>query len=803
MKQAAGVEAKRLTFDNGDQYIGALDAHGLPDGQGTYIWHDKSCYEGQWKAGAKHGFGKYTWPSGAVYEGDWYEGSMWGLGTFEMPDGTVYQGGWAKDMKNGLGKKTYANGDVYEGLWKNGKMEGPGRYRWHDDNEYDGEWRAGKMHGQGTFAWKTGERYDGEWQDGHENGLGVFTFRDGATYDGFWKAGVKHGIGVYRPASLTASAAAPAAAADRPAGMNRLSSSGGGSVQLSNGVVAGDSPASDTDAEGGGAADDESPFVSIPGVSAKSMPAALQPPQSGRQTSDSAPGTPRSPSLHKKAEPVVVKEYKEGILVRHSALDPVLIAAVFGKKEPEKLRRRATMKAAALQGKHVVKLGQVVYKDNSSYDLMLNLQLGIRWSVAHVQQEPDIADLTQSHFASKYVQVFPHDGSTDTPVHPSYDFIWKDYAPMMFRKLREVSNVLASDYIQQLCSDQSLRLLNSPGKSGAVFFLSADDKFLVKTIRTAEYELLRQLLPKYYAHMARYSDSLLVKFYGLHSICSPSAGGRKVRFIVMGNMFRTELQIHRRYDLKGSTAGRTVGEHVDKDDASVTLKDLDLDYTFKLEQGWHERLMRQVQADCAFLESCHIMDYSMLLGVHFRGREGAQSAGEGLANNFSEFSGEQELSSVLADISSRISSLDLHPQQKQDLLELARLNMLEAHGKSKRAKLARSPTLVLARRPKRSATLRPVPFSEGANDELALTMGQSRVQLGMNMAATAIPKSGSGPPEDVVLYFGVIDILTAYDFNKSMESLLKSFTGRHASISAVNPRFYSKRFQKFMSWVFC
>lgn len=35
-----------------------------------------------------------------------------------------------------------------------------------------------------------------------------------------------------------------------------------------------------------------------------------------------------------------------------------------------------------------------------------------------------------------------------------------------------------------------------------------------------------------------------------------------------------------------------------------------------------------------------------------------------------------ELSSVLADISSRISSLDLHPQQKQDLLELARLNML-------------------------------------------------------------------------------------------------------------------------------
>jgi hypothetical protein len=34
----------------------------------------------------------------------------------------------------------------------------------------------------------------------------------------------------------------------------------------------------------------------------------------------------------------------------------------------------------------------------------------------------------------------------------------------------------------------------------------------------------------------------------------------QVRFLVMSNMFKTDLQIHRKFDLKGSTHGRTVGE---------------------------------------------------------------------------------------------------------------------------------------------------------------------------------------------------------------------------------------------------
>ncbi len=71
--------------------------------------------------------------------------------------------------------------------------------------------------------------------------------------------------------------------------------------------------------------------------------------------------------------------------------------------------------------------------------------------------------------------------------------------------------------------------IRPPGKSGSVFFLSADDQLLVKTIRKTEAQLLQRLLPRYYGHMMSHPNSLLVRVLGLYSITSASSGGRKVR----------------------------------------------------------------------------------------------------------------------------------------------------------------------------------------------------------------------------------------------------------------------------------
>ena len=61
---------------------------------------------------------------------------------------------------------------------------------------------------------------------------------------------------------------------------------------------------------------------------------------------------------------------------------------------------------------------------------------------------------------------------------------------------------------------------------------------------------------------------------------------------------------------------------------------------------------------------------------------------------------------------------------------------------------------------------RPAAFAHGATDELTHCLGHHRVHLGLNMAATAVPlasddtaESAQANSEDVVLYFGIIDIL--------------------------------------------
>ncbi len=122
------------------------------------------------------------------------------------------------------------------------------------------------------------------------------------------------------------------------------------------------------------------------------------------------------------------------------------------------------------------------------------------------------------------------------------------------------------------------------------------------------------MLRDYYTHVLAYPDTLLTRFFGLHRV--KPHGGRNVRFVVMGNLLCTDHAIHRRYDLKGSTFGRLTKAPFDP--AKKILKDLDLEYTFQLDNGFAARLRAQLAADCVLLERLNIMDYSLLLGVHFQ-----------------------------------------------------------------------------------------------------------------------------------------------------------------------------------------
>lgn len=52
----------------------------------------------------------------------------------------------------------------------------------------------------------------------------------------------------------------------------------------------------------------------------------------------------------------------------------------------------------------------------------------------------------------------------------------------------------AADYMMSICGNDALRELSSPGKSGSVFFLSQDDRFMIKTLRKSEVKVWSSLL---------------------------------------------------------------------------------------------------------------------------------------------------------------------------------------------------------------------------------------------------------------------------------------------------------------------
>lgn len=473
-------------------------------------------------------------------------------------------------------------GGRYFGTLCHGAPQGLGTCVWPDGDQYDGEWRNGQMHGIGTYLWNNGQRYDGEFREGKRDGIGVKTYVDGCMYDGFWKNGKRHGLGVFRPATK-----------DRVPPSEHLNST----LVVQNAARVSDDP----------------------------------PPEDEMQSGSSAERASSPQSLSTTEAKLYICEYCEGKLIREESLSAEEVKTLFGflwSKSKGGVAQRVK-RLVRRNPRFQTKLGEVVYKGHHSFELMLSLQLGLRYSVGKMLRPSSSKDppnlrgfeVAERDFTEKNRISFPHAGSNTTPAHPSSDFTWSDYCPKVFRQLRREFGLEEADYMLSLAGSAALRQLNTPGKSGSVFFLSEDERFLVKTMKKSEKEVLLDMLPSYYQHIQRYPNTLITRFFGLHAV-TPTHG-RKVRFVVMANIFQTDLQIHRRYDIKGSTLGRTAGpaaKDPPEEHPTLILKDLDLDMRINLDKQSYSTLMEQVQEDAQFLMEAGVMDYSLLLGVHYVSR---------------------------------------------------------------------------------------------------------------------------------------------------------------------------------------
>ncbi|WOG98036.1 hypothetical protein DCAR_0417377 [Daucus carota subsp. sativus] len=687
---------------NGDYYTGQW-AENFPHGNGKYWWTDGCMYVGEWCRGKTNGKGLFSWPSGAIYEGQFKNGFMDGEGIYSAPNGDMYRGNWIMNLKHGYGNKEYSNGDTYEGDWCRGVQEGKGKYQWKNGNCYNGEWRNGMICGKGKLQWANGNSYDGSWEDNLPKGNGTLKWPDGSFYVGNWNKDPKEQNGNYYPSG---------------------SSIVDGNVewdpqQVYNG--------------------DLQEIVICPNEKVPIWPSQkkLAVWRSSKGVDPTA--RPRRMSVDGRLE---------------ATSDSTFDRSSRGSREDVSL----TLEDLSTRGspiripKVIKKQGETISKGHKNYELMLNLQLGIRHSVGRPGPPPSL-DLKASAFdpKEKVWTRFPPEGSKYTPPHQSCEFRWKDYCPLVFRTLRKLFKVDAADYMLSLCGNDALRELSSPGKSGSFFYLTNDDRYMIKTMKKSEVTVLLRMLSAYYNHFRSYDNSLVTKYYGLHCVKLNGPAQRKVRFIIMGNLLCSDYTIHRRFDLKGSSLGRMTDKPESEIDANTILKDLDLNFLFRLQKTWLQDFRRQIEKDCEFLEQERIMDYSLLVGLHFREPASAGDLIPSGSRTPTENGGPD------SDSVSRLSKADMD----QLLMDPSGWGSIKL-GEHMPARVERTER----------------------REELQL-IGEP-----------------TGEFYDVVMFFGIIDILQDYDITKKLEHAYKSIQYDPTSISAVDPRQYAKRFRDFILRVF-
>ena len=413
-------------------------------------------------------------------------------------------------------------------------------------------------------------------------------------------------------------------------------------------------------------------------------------------------------------------------------------------------------------------VGKKVEEGHVNWVTAYNMLTGIRFTVSRTNAKMD-RDLTEADFDAKHKLSFDVTGNELTP-SAKYDFKFKDYAPWVFRRLRAIFGLDPADYLMSLTSKYILSELGSPGKSGSFFYFSRDYKYIIKTIHHAEHKLLRKILREYYNHVVENPNTLLSQIYGLHRVKIPY--GRKIHFMVMNNLFPPHRDIHQTFDLKGSTVGRDFKENELSENPRATLKDLNWlrrDYHLEFDPNVKQIFVDQLKRDVGLLQRLHIMDYSLLVGIHDLDKGNEENLRETTLKVFQPGGDrEDDMPSMLTRTPSRLEN----------------------------AKKARALRLTLKKE-------RPMPINL-MNTKMpdAMSSGDERHdRLFYRDDGGVRATHEDGTPGELIYYLGVIDCLTHYGLVKRLEHFWKGLHDNRSQISPVPPQAYGDRFINFITGI--
>ncbi|XP_056392849.1 1-phosphatidylinositol 3-phosphate 5-kinase isoform X2 [Hyla sarda] len=203
-------------------------------------------------------------------------------------------------------------------------------------------------------------------------------------------------------------------------------------------------------------------------------------------------------------------------------------------------------------------------------------------------------------------------------------FYCRIYYAGEFHRMRKV--ILGSneeDFIRSLahCVPWQAR----GGKSGAAFYATEDDRFILKQMPRLEVQSFLDFAPHYFTYITNAVQmkrpTALAKILGVYRIGyknSQNNTEKKLDLLVMENLFygRKMGQV---FDLKGSLRNRNVKTDIGKESCDLVLLDENLlkmvrDNPLYIRSHSKSVLRASIHSDSHFLSSHLIIDYSLLVG---------------------------------------------------------------------------------------------------------------------------------------------------------------------------------------------
>ena len=256
----------------------------------------------------------------------------------------------------------------------------------------------------------------------------------------------------------------------------------------------------------------------------------------------------------------------------------------------------------------------MVHPGHENFNLVFNIMLGIKKAIDAVFDFP-FNEIQKKDFKIKWVyEIAPWRTTEDDNLKA---WVFLDYAPQVFHFIRKKFNIKREEYSKSLGPDQiltnlltgdfnSLSELWSSGKSGSFFYYTADAKYMLKTISKNEFKFFKSILKNYYNHIESNDETMITRIFGLHKMIFFRKNRKTEKvlyFWIMNNVFHTAKEIHKRYDLKGSTQGRTTKYANGIFDPTIALKDndiIDQEEYFIVSQQLEIRLKSQIKSDVQF-----------------------------------------------------------------------------------------------------------------------------------------------------------------------------------------------------------